>query len=281
MHKAVIAALIAAATFNVTHAAAVEIGRAGFNDTRIKTYVFDPAQVYRIVAHFGFVSTIQFAKGERVDSVQLGDHVSWQVDRLKRGDMLSVVPIENGGAYTNMLVSTNRRVYSFEMTARHAPYVEDPTLTYLYRFDYPMTAEEFARSKERVSSIDDIANRNEEQGGTDLNAAYRASGPKRLKPVRMFDDGAKTYVSFAKGTPRPAAFAVAPDRSESALNTSTLADGTLVIHSVRSRFTLRGADGVICIYNDALWDEPEIQSARIASAQFPMNREENDVRGYE
>ena len=272
MHKTVFAAVIAVIAFNAPHATAVEIGHAGFSDTRIKTYVFDPAQVYRIVAHFGFVSTIQFAKGERVDSVQLGDHVSWQVDRLKRGDMLSVVPIENGGAYTNMLVTTNRRVYSFEMTARHAPHVEDPTLTYLYRFEYPMTAEEFARSKERISSIDDVAARIAEQGETGLNKAYRASGLKHLKPVRMFDDGAKTYVAFAEGAPRPAVFAVAPDRSESVVNTSTLPDGTLVIHSVKPRFTLRGADGVVCIYNDALWDEAK--PIRVAHLIDPMNRED-------
>lgn len=275
MLRSVFAALALCTAFGSTSALAVETGSAGYSDTRIKTYVFDPAQVYRIVAHFGFVSTIQFAKGERVDSVQLGDHVSWQVDRLKRGDMLSVVPIENGGAYTNMLVTTNRRVYSFEMTARHAPYVEDPSLTYLYRFDYPMTAEEFAQSRSRAAKIDDIVAQNNETGGSALNSAYRASGPKRLKPIRMFDDGAKTYLAFAKGAPRPAAFAVASDRSESVVNTSNLPDGTLVIHSVKPRFTLRGAGGVVCIYNDALIDDADPEPARrIASADYPSNRED-------
>lgn len=91
----------------------------------------------------------------------------------------------------------------------------------------------------------------------------------------MFDDGVKTYLAFAKGAPRPAAFAVAPDRSESVVNTSTLPDGTLVIHSVKSRFTLRGADGVVCIYNDALLDESDPEPAhRFASADYPSNRED-------
>jgi len=275
MLRSVFAAMMMSVALGSTSALAVETGFAGYSDTRIKTYVFDPAQVFRIVAHFGFVSTIQFAKGERVDSVQLGDHVSWQVDRLKRGDMLSVVPIENGGAYTNMLVTTNRRVYSFEMTARHAPYVEDPSLTYLYRFDYPMTAEEFAYSRSHASGIDDVVARSGEVGGDDLNSAYRASGPKRLKPIRMFDDGAKTYLAFAKGAPRPAAFAVASDRSESVVNTSTLPDGTLVIHSVKARFTLRGAGGVVCIYNDALLDDADPEPARLyARAEYPTNRED-------
>ena len=270
MRKSIFAALMMGCALVSTGASALEVGQAGFSDSRIKTWVFDSAQVYRIVAHFGFVTTIQFGKGERIDSVQLGDHVSWQVDRLKRGDMLSVVPIENGGAYTNMLVTTNRRIYSFEMTARHAPHVEDASLTYLYRFDYPVTAEEFARSRSPHATIEDAAIAGEAK---DLNHAYRASGPERLKPVRMFDDGAKTYLAFADGAPRPAAFAVGSDRTESVVNTSTLPDGTLVIHGVKPRFTLRGPDGVVCIYNDALLDEAE-HSHRIAVNEYPNRRED-------
>lgn len=270
MRKSIFAALLIGSAMATTCASAVETGQAGNSDSRIKTYVFDPAQVYRIIAHFGFVTTIQLGKGERIDSVQLGDHVSWQVDRLKRGDMLSVVPIENGGAYTNMLVTTNRRIYSFEMTARHAPHIEDASLTYLYRFDYPVTGEEFARSRSVYTSIDGVA---DAIGKSQRNEAYRASGPSRLKPVRMFDDGAKTYLAFADGASLPAAFAVGPDRSESVVNTSMLPDGTLVIHSVKPRITLRGADGVVCIYNDALLEEPEA-SRLFARVEFPSNRED-------
>jgi len=272
MRNSIFAALMIGSALVSGGACALETGQAGFSDSRIKTYVFDPGQVYRIVAHFGFVTTIQFAKGERIDSVQLGDHVSWQVDRLKRGDMLSVVPIENGGAYTNMLVTTNRRIYSFEMTARHAPHVEDPSLTYLYRFDYPVTPEDLARSRNVHASIDEAA---APRSDKKLNFEYRASGPERFKPVRMFDDGEKTYLAFADGAPQPAAFAVGPDRTESVVNTSTLPDGTLVIHTVKPRFTLRGEGGVICIYNDtALAETEENQSRRVAIAKVPNHREE-------
>ena len=272
MRKPIFAALMIGSALAATSAPALEMGQAGYSDSRIKTYVFDPAQVYRIVAHFGFVTTIQFGKGERIESVQLGDHVSWQVDRLKRGDMLSVVPIENGGAYTNMLVTTNRRIYSFEMTARHAPHVEDTSLTYLYRFDYPITVDDINRSQGKITSIEDAAKASDDGPA---NYAYRASGPKRLKPIKMFDDGAKTYLAFADGAPLPAAFAVGADRSESVVNTSTLPDGTLVIHSVRSRFTLRGADGVVCIYNDAALIEGGSEPPRHASAfQYLSQRED-------
>jgi len=233
---------------------AMEAGVAGYADPRIKTYVFDPAQVFRIAAHFGFVTTIQFAEGEIVDSVQLGDSVSWQVDRLKRGDMLSVVPIERASAFTNMLVTTKKRVYSFDMTAGHAPYgIEDASVTFLYRFDYPKPLAELEAERKiaetKVLSFDDVTTKSPNK--KTINRAYRASGPNDLKPVAMIDDGAKTYLKFADGTPMPAVFAVQKNRTESVLNHSTLPDGTLVVHGVRARLTLRGPDGVICIYNDA------------------------------
>ena len=240
---------------------ALEAGTPGYADPRIKTYVYDPAQVFRIVGHFGFVTTVQFAKGETVESVQLGDHVSWQVDRLKRVDMLSIVPIERGGAFTNMLVSTSKRIYSFDMTARHAPHgIENAAVTFLYRFDYPKTVQEIeaeriaeakaeAEEASAIRSIGDVAAKATD--ASRINRAYRASGPEYLKPVSMIDDGQKTYIQFPDGTPMPAVFAVRPDRTEAVLNHSILPDGTLVVHAVRARLSLRGSEGVVCIYNDA------------------------------
>ena len=245
---------------------ALEAGRPGHADPRIKTYTYDRSQVFRITGHFGFVTTIQFDEGETVDSVQLGDHVSWQVDRLKRGDMLSVVPIERAHGFTNMLVTTNERIYAFDMTARHAPHeASGGDVTFLYRFDYPKTweeieaeriaqaeaerqaAEERIREAQTIRSFDEI----EAKTSRPINRAYRASGAEWQKPVAMLDDGRKTYIKFPPGTPMPAVFAVRPDRTEAILNHSTLSDGTLVIHGVRARLTLRGSEGVVCIYNDA------------------------------
>ena len=257
-------------------AMALEAGAPGYADPRIKTYIFDPAQVFRITAHFGFVTTIQFGKGEVVDSVQLGDSVSWQVDRLKRGDMLSVVPIERANAFTNMLVTTNKRIYSFDLTARDAPYaIEDPSVTFLYRFDFPKTWEEFEAERQlaatTIRSFDDVEINSADKAI--INRQYRASGPDYLKPIAMIDDGEKTYLRFNAGTPRPAVFAVAKDRTETVLNHSTLPDGTLVVHGVRARLTLRGPDGVICIYNDARIEEsrPWILDGAAAQNDFSPN----------
>ena len=281
---------------------ALEAGRPGHADPRIKTYIYDRSQVFRITGHFGFVTTIQFGEGETVDSVQLGDHVSWQVDRLKRGDMLSVVPIERAHGFTNMLVTTNSRVYAFDMTARHAPHnASGGDVTFLYRFDYPKTweeieaertvkaeaerqaAEERAREAQTIRGFDEI----EAKTNGPINRAYRASGTEWQKPVAMLDDGQKTYIKFPLGTPMPAVFAVRPDRTEAILNHSTLPDGTLVVHGVRARLTLRSSEGVVCIYNDArtepqkpraLFQLTGTRDANRADASHPFIREDRHDR---
>ncbi len=135
----------------------------------------------------------------------------------------------------------------------------------LYRFDYPKTWEEIeaertskaeaerqaatarAREAQTIRSFEEI----EAKTNSPINRAYRASGAEWQKPVAMLDDGQKTYIRFPPGTPMPAVFAVRPDRTEAILNHSTLPDGTLVVHGVRARLTLRGSEGVVCIYNDA------------------------------
>ena len=243
----------------VPAAVAGETGIAGFQDARIKTNVYDPGEVYRVVSHFGFVTSIQFKKGEMVESVQLGDSVSWSVERLARGDMLSIVPLEEAARGTNMTVTTDARIYVFDMVARHAASPDAPEMTFLYRFDYPITAAEIeaeatARAAEaaKIDGFDDVL-RSAETNGEALNGAYRATGAALLTPKAMIDDGAKTYLRFRKGSSHPATFLVARDGSESSVNTSTLADGTLVIHQTGRAFTLRGRGGqTVCIFNDAV-----------------------------
>lgn len=243
----------------VPAALAGETGIAGFQDARIKTNVYDPGEVYRVVSHFGFVTSIQFKKGEMVESVQLGDSVSWSVERLARGDMLSIIPLEEAARGTNMTVTTDARIYVFDMVARHAASPDAPEMTFLYRFDYPITAAETeaeatarAAKAAKIDGLDDVLRAAESEGEA-LNGAYRAIGAALLTPKAMIDDGEKTYLRFRKGSSHPAAFLVARDGSESSVNTSTLADGTLVIHQTGRAFTLRGRDGqTVCIFNDAI-----------------------------
>ena len=42
-------------------------------DNRIKTYIHNPNEVYLLVLHFGFQSSIEFAKNEEIQNIVLGE----------------------------------------------------------------------------------------------------------------------------------------------------------------------------------------------------------------
>ena len=86
-------------------------------DPRIRYYTYSEHDVYRLDVYMRFITSIQFASGENIESVKVGDSASWQIVRLNRGDVLSVKPLVQG-AYTNMTVYTDRRVYTFELKDR-------------------------------------------------------------------------------------------------------------------------------------------------------------------
>jgi len=236
-------------------ALALDTGESGYHDGRVKYFTYEEDEVYRIGVHFGFVTSIRFEKGEHVESVQVGDGVSYKIEPLKRGDLLSIVPLEDERRVpTNMIVTTRgrggMRLYVFDIDAGHAAL--GTNTTYLYRFHYPTPPPDATKDIAQADGAADVV-AVAQASGRDLNFSYRADGDDLMTPDMMFDDGQKTYLRFKALSPVPAVFAVAEDRSEASVNTSVLPDGTLVVHTVRPRFTLRGRDGVVvCIYNDAL-----------------------------
>jgi len=64
-------------------------------DARIKQFVYNENTVYRLDMHTNFISTVQFGKNEVVESIQVGDSASWQIIRLKRGDVISIKPLNS------------------------------------------------------------------------------------------------------------------------------------------------------------------------------------------
>ena len=113
-------------------------------DSRIRQYIYDEHEVFRLDTYTRFITSIEFAPGEDVESVQVGDSESWQIVRLARGDVLSVKPLIEG-AYTNMTVYTNRRPYTFELRANPGQ-AGASGLTYRVGFAYP--EEDAARGRE-------------------------------------------------------------------------------------------------------------------------------------
>lgn len=201
-------------------------------DSRIRSFTYSEHDVYRLDTYMRFITAIEFAPGENIESVQVGDSESWQIVRLDRGDVLSVKPLIDG-AYTNMTVYTNLRPYTFELRAKTAN-VGSPNLNYRVSFQYP---QEQARLRNAATA------RAERPRNYDY---YAAGDAPAIKPVEVYDDGKRTTFVFPDNARRPGIFLVGPDGRESIVNVSHDTN-TSIVDRVSDRWTVRIGNEEICV----------------------------------
>jgi type IV secretion system protein VirB9 len=102
-------------------------------DNRIKTYLYNPNEVYLLVLHFGFQSQIEFAKQEEIQTITLGNSYAWTINPL--ANRLFINPQERN-IRTNMTVITNKRTYHFDLVSKELEEGGEKDLVYVIKFDY-------------------------------------------------------------------------------------------------------------------------------------------------
>lgn len=103
-------------------------------DSRIKTYIYSPNEIFLIVLHHGFQSHIEFAAGETVDTISVGDAYAWEITPLN--NMLFIKPLAKN-IRTNMTIITNKRTYQFDIVSEELEKEDANNLAYVIRFYYP------------------------------------------------------------------------------------------------------------------------------------------------
>ncbi len=53
-------------------------------DNRIKTYIFNENEVFRLLVHFGYQSSIEFGDGEKISTISVGDSYAWKITPVGR-----------------------------------------------------------------------------------------------------------------------------------------------------------------------------------------------------
>lgn len=107
-------------------------------DNRIKTYIYNENEIYRLVMFYGYQTSIEFASAEEVVNISMGDSYAWQVTPV--GRRLFIKPLEEN-MHTNMTILTNKRAYQFDLFSKKADSEYDPDLVYVMRFYYPSNKE--------------------------------------------------------------------------------------------------------------------------------------------
>lgn len=160
----------------------------------VQVYPFSDGVVYRLYAAPERISDIALQPGETVISVAAGDTVRWTVGdttsgsgETKRTHILAK-PF-SAGLSTNLVITTDRRVYRLQLTSTAATAMAAVSWTYpqdeLLALQRQRDAAEAGRP---IASGIDVDR---------LNFDYRISGDKPdWLPLRAFDDGRQTWIEF-------------------------------------------------------------------------------------
>lgn len=247
---------------------ALDPAQAIITDSRIKTLVYNPNDVYRIVTHFGYQTNVEFGRNEEIQTISLGDRIGWQI--IPAGQRLFIRALEDS-AETNMTVVTNKRAYQFDLKAVEPGSANNDELVYVARFYYP--DEETLRRASTPPAATSAGAANNASANTaaatapvsleaikgavsaasSYNLNYSFTGPDNYAPLRIFDDGATTFFKLrpAVSGAAPVITLVNPDGSETPARTE--AAGEFVkIPTIAKRFSIRYGESVICVFNEAL-----------------------------
>ena len=259
-------------------------------DSRIRTLVYNPNEVYELKFYYNYQSFIEFSNDEEIEMISVGEAFAWRL--TPAGKRLFIRPLEIA-AHTNMTIITNRRIYHFDIRSDEFTGKADEDLVYTVRFFYPQIGQPLpippqlavpnvaarARNIENVDplalptkvqpnansgsiftpipkarvdeNLPGIVGRNPED--SKLNFDYRFSGESdNIMPIKVYDDGTETHFQFANDNLVIPTISVVDVNGNETPLTYTIRDRYVVVPMVARQFTLRLADSLLCIYNTSL-----------------------------
>lgn len=259
-------------------------------DSRIKTLVYNANEVYELKFHYGYQSYIEFAGGEEVEMISIGESFAWRL--TPAGKRLFVRPLEIG-AHTNMTVITNKRTYQFDIASAEYDGRADEELVYIVRFYYPEIGVSLPIPPQlsspnpnvgvvKPTSITPIVKtpippqyvnkfltpeitKNEKN----LNFLYSIAGKAdNITPLKIFDDGTDTFFQFKdRNLIIPSVNSVDLFGNERSMGYA-IRESFVVVSGIHSQLTLRLGDKLICVFNEKIAAAPSNARANFYQKKF-------------
>jgi type IV secretion system protein VirB9 len=204
-------------------------------DPRIKRYVYNENNVYRLDLYLKSVMALQFSDSEEVQSILIGDSASWEVVKLKSGNVVSVKPTVQS-ATTNMTIYTDKRVYSFEL---HSLGELAAGLATAGPFRTIFTYPDDKKPKPQTAAATTL-------GSSPVDSNYLLSGKASFRPLWVQDNGRQTTFFLPNGSRRPAIFKVGPNHTEQLINSRTEGN-RVVVDGTNNYWVLRIGDESVCV----------------------------------
>lgn len=163
-------------------------------DSRIKTFVYSENEVFRIIVHHGYQTSIEFGESEEINMISIGNNYAWQLTPVDR--RLFIKPLEEN-IITNMTVLTSLRAYHFEVQSKLITYTVDEELAYVIRFYYPeLDPNRLPNASKKSHQMVAQTNVSDEDVLEDFNFNYEISCNNAVAPLQVFDNGKNTFFKF-------------------------------------------------------------------------------------
>jgi type IV secretion system protein VirB9 len=177
---------------NANAAARVQPRREGYYNS-IQIYPWSEGALYQVYAAVGQITDIALEPGESLTGagpIAAGDTARWIIGDTESGSGVTrrvhiLVKPTRADIVTNLVVTTDRRVYMLELRSGENPYM--PAVAWAY----PQPPAGQRQSVPATPVIPAIAARNYRYGLTGDNPPW--------KPVAVYDDGRRVYVEFPRG----------------------------------------------------------------------------------
>jgi type IV secretion system protein VirB9 len=210
-------------------------------DSRIRTALYSPEEIYRLYGFVGYDIELIFEPGERFAGKGGGDLEGVTIEAHE--NQVHIKP-RAAVVATNLVIYTDRRAYRFDYSAdarRPSPITDE--VMYAVRFSYSPAEDDVEASAKRMD-----AQLNQRAVAGPRNMDYWFCGHRAVRPTAASDDGVHTRLTFSPRAEIPALFVLNDDGIESLLNFSM--DGTdVVIHRLAPKLILRRGRLTGCVVN--------------------------------
>lgn len=212
--------------------------RAGYLGA-VQVYPYSEGTLYRLYAAPERVTDIALQPGEAVTAVAAGDTLRWIVGDTSSGSGPArrthiLVKPSSAGLRTNLVITTDRRVYHLQLESTRATAMA--ALTWTYPHDELIALQRSEAAAEAAMPVaTGLAVEN-------LRFGYRIDGDNPpWRPLRAFDDGRQTFIEFppaiAQGEAPP--LFVLSERGEAELVNYRMAGRYYVVDRLFARAELR------------------------------------------
>lgn len=165
---------------------------------------------------------IELQAGEKLRGTDVGDKIRWLISPAVSGTgrdevvHVNVKPTETGITST-LVINTDRRTYHIKLLSRNKDYM--PRVGFAYQSDVEKEWAEFYATQAATKERNTIPET--KQNLTDLYFDYDIKGSAPWKPLRVYNDGTKTFIQMPKEmaqTEAPALLLIGTDGKNQLVN---------------------------------------------------------------